>query len=296
MNDGMKRFFAYARERHTVYLRRQRGEEVWTADTILQKYRFCNVFRELDRTTIWVNENLRTIECRSGPGVDLFRALAIFRYINRIETGQRLLPILRHQPQMARKLVAEVCLELRRMVANGESILGAAYMIKTPVGKDKVTGLGEIWSALLPQSPTLVEDWCRRPNLQRATESLSQFHYVGPFMAYEIATDLRHTPILDRADDIMEWANPGPGAMRGAARVMGMDLNPGALSRGKRKDVACVLQLMQDIVEHSRDPVYWPQDWPAWEMRDAEHNLCEFDKYERARLGQGEPKQLYRRK
>jgi hypothetical protein len=30
-------------------------------------------------------------------------------------------------------------------------------------------------------------------------------------------------------------------------------------------------------------------------MRDIEHSLCEFDKYERVRLGQGKPRSLYKR-
>ncbi|GAF76676.1 unnamed protein product [marine sediment metagenome] len=38
----------------------------------------------------------------------------------------------------------------------------------------------------------------------------------------------------------------------------------------------------------------WPDDWPLWEMREVEHTLCEFDKYERVRLGEGTPKQLFR--
>jgi hypothetical protein len=29
------------------------------------------------------------------------------------------------------------------------------------------------------------------------------------------------------------------------------------------------------------------------EMRDIEHSLCEFDKYERVRLGQGKPRSKY---
>lgn len=47
-------FFAFARERHATYLRRQSGApEPWTDDPILRKFRFTNVFRELDRTTVW---------------------------------------------------------------------------------------------------------------------------------------------------------------------------------------------------------------------------------------------------
>ncbi len=31
-----------------------------------------------------------------------------------------------------------------------------------------------------------------------------------------------------------------------------------------------------------------------WEMREVEHTLCEFDKHERARLGQGRPRGVFK--
>jgi hypothetical protein len=45
-----ERFFAYARERYWIKLRRDQGLPApWTTDPILQQYRFCNVFRADDR-------------------------------------------------------------------------------------------------------------------------------------------------------------------------------------------------------------------------------------------------------
>jgi hypothetical protein len=43
---------------------------------------------------------------------------------------------------------------------------------------------------------------------------------LGPFLAYEIVTDLRFTALLENAPDIMTWANPGPGAKRGITRLL----------------------------------------------------------------------------
>jgi hypothetical protein len=54
-----------------------------------------------------------------------------------------------------------------------------------------------------------------------------------------------------------------------------------------------MMSIMQEILSFSKSDEYWPQNWPHWEMREVEHTLCEFDKYERARLGEGRPKQLY---
>lgn len=111
-------------------------------------------------------------------------------------------------------------------------------------------------------------------------------------MAYEIVTDLRHTSLLDRAPDIMTWANPGPGATRGAGRILYDDAT--YLNRARPDDVEEIMELMQGLLIMSQDPQYWPPGWPSWEMREVEHTLCEWDKYERTRLGEGKPKQLYK--
>ena len=58
--DRINDFFAYARKRHEIYLKRKAGEPPpWTDDPILQQYRFTNVFRELDKTTLWFKKYVR---------------------------------------------------------------------------------------------------------------------------------------------------------------------------------------------------------------------------------------------
>jgi len=52
---------------------------------------------------------------------------------------------------------------------------------------------------------------------------------------------------------------------------------------------------MGDLLQYSKSEELWPRDcgWPEWEMRDVEHTLCEFDKYERVRLGEGRPRGVF---
>ena len=58
MVSNTRRFFDYIDERHFIYLKRQDGKTFpWTQDKILQTYSFCNVYRELDKVTIWIRKN-----------------------------------------------------------------------------------------------------------------------------------------------------------------------------------------------------------------------------------------------
>ena len=53
-------FFYWINERHNIYLRRfeQKLKKPWTEDKILQRWKFTNVFRQLDRGTIALNNML----------------------------------------------------------------------------------------------------------------------------------------------------------------------------------------------------------------------------------------------
>jgi hypothetical protein len=220
-----------------------------------------------------------------------------------------------------------------------------AYIIKTPDGYSKLDGVlkcvewfmeqehivsGE--SSLVPHETDrlgwrqVAEDFIavrdahpdNRGTLRGMWEWLRKFPFLGDFMAYEIVTDLRHTALLDRAPDIMTWANPGPGATRGLGRIFCGDRDK--FNQHRHKDH--LIELMQQLLEESRDAGYWPQkmtgpegvswmesdhfreltawdrlnlgDWPKWEMREVEHTLCEFDKYERVRTGEGRPRGRFR--
>ena len=282
-------FFRFADERYQIYLRRKNGGRwPWTEDPILQRYRFCNVFREHDRTTEWLRRNIRE-PYRHTPGV-LF-AVVMFRWFNRVETAQRL-GVSRHFNFNAHRT---------RNLLEGESpVIGAGYIIRTPPGMSKIDGILDCLERVLGADPAryaneLIREQGERP-LQDTWRWLQQFPCMGPFMAYEVVTDLRHTNLHCHAPDIMTWANPGPGCARGVSRLL-FDGDPGKVDRNKAVDRATMMRVMRELTlaANSRK-AGWSAHYPRWEMREAEHVLCEFDKYERARRGEGAPKQRYRQR
>lgn len=296
-------FFAYARERHSVYLRRAAGEprEKWTRDPILQKYRFTNVFRELDKTTAWFRKHVRD-PMRDRPEVLL--ATVVFRLLNRIPVGEAIFCQKDLEADSAFELFVRTgkSAHLKRailaLLPRGPFVTGA-YIISSPPGLSKLDGVMQILQNFHRSS-----EWERAAGgmlsvrggpwtLQQAHAWLSAQPWLGNFHAYEVATDLRWTALLDRAPDVMSWASAGPGARRGLNRVMGRDVRDRSLSDED------MLEEMRDVLwranhGNQRGKPPWPVDWPAWEMREVEHTLCEFDKYERVRLGEGRPRGVFR--
>lgn len=339
IRDPVARFFAFARERHSVYLKKAANIPApWTLDPILQKYKFVNIFRELDRTTAWFREHVRD-PLRDRPEVLL--ATVLFRWFTRITTGEAIFCA----PRMDGTTLfdefaatgngARLARDVRKLLPSGPYVTGAYYM-SSPPGSDKLEGLcrvaGAFWKGSYPgqhygREPMNwrhVADLCLanpgQVKLQDLWEWLKSVPYQGPFHAYEVVSDLRHTALLDRAPDINAWANIGPGCARGLNRIF----RPRKPVNTKW-DADEALVWMGELLAASRAYEFWPQwsdalgryelfprrdalasdmglmqsvppgpaKWPAWEIREVEHQLCEYDKMERTRLGQGRPRSTY---
>jgi len=272
----MENFFNFLNKRHAIYLKRLRGEEYpWTEDPILQKYKFTNVFRENDTTTVWFRENIRK---SLGDSTDVALATIIFRWFNLIETGKILL-----DHELLTKWDSDLCYEV---LQDQPKWVTGAYIIKTPTGMNKLEGVCWCVDQIFNDKDNFLD------NVENATHSLKNlweillpYPYMGPFMAYEVVTDWRHTYIGEDATDIMTWANPGPGAKRGLNRIHGRPVD-----KHLKNDIN--ISEMQVLLELSQEWLH-PQV-PSLEMRDIEHTLCEFDKYERVRKGEGRPRSIYK--
>lgn len=263
----LNEFFATARERYQIRERRIEGypQENWTRDPVFQQWRFCNVFREHDRTTEWFRVNVRD----HVVGVDAVRATIIFRWFNRVEIGEIVKDLLLKNWDSG---------EARRRLRDVRPVVTGAYIIKGWDGYEKLEGV----LRCIDEANVFISNWDDEGryekwiSLETAWLDLQRMEYMGPFMAYEAVSDLRWTNVLRSATDINSWANPGPGAKRGLGWVHSGDSD---------QRPADLLGAMRALLEKSRDESLWPKEWPMWEMREVEHWLCEFDKYNRALRG-----------
>jgi hypothetical protein len=293
----------YMEERQGILRKRQQGlPRPWTEDPILRDNRFCNVYREDDRVTIWTRENIRK-PFKNHP--HLWLMLAIARYINWPPTLAELMRA--HawpsdtdwQPSLMTGV-------LEGLAEVGKKVYTGAYMIRAESDprqpwytwtKHKYIAevvIGKLWKNReeIVAKLNLFQD-----NLQSCWSILQAQKYTGwgPFMAYEWVTDLRHTRYLRAANDIFAWANAGPGAIRGLNRIHGRLL----VTQPTPEQTCCEMQeLMRELnylESSSFTELFGPPglDPPRFEMRDIEHTLCEFDKYQRIKLGQGKMRAKY---
>lgn len=299
-------FFDYAKERHLIYLKKQMGApRPWTEDPILDHYKFTNVYRQLDRVTIWYNKHVRD-QYLNDPA-RLLLATVIFRWFNRVTTGEALF-VNKYGPgnETAFELFFKNgCYDISTLkdailkhCDKGPYVTGA-YIIKTPEGYTKLDGVLAIIHRFCTASRLFINGRTysfaamashlnsHQERLQDVWSWFTEFEYLGDFTAYELVCDLRYSPLLRNAPDTMTWANPGPGAMRGLNRIHGRELK----TKANRERF---IQEMREILLMSNNGL-WPKNLgPSWEMREVEHTLCEFDKYQRVLHEEGRPRGIYK--
>lgn len=301
MND-LSRLWAWISERELIRIRKERGSAEfflgWTDDTILAKYRFCNVRREDDRVTKWISDNIRK-PFHNHPL--LWHMLLIARTINWPPTLAYLIEEM--WPNLEVYNPGFMSNALIRYQSAGHKTFTGAYMIRAESDRKqpwfnwpKVKYISEIVCGKLWEER---DQWARywmgtggivgehlEPTLELTHRRLMNHTGWGPFMAYQAVVDMRFTSLLDKAPDRTTWCAAGPGTIRGLNRLAGRELKAPLKQDRALKEILEIWARWKTEQE------------PLWEavqpdFSDVPNCLCEFDKYERVRLGQGEPRALY---
>jgi len=272
--NNIERFFYYINERHKIFIKRLLGDPFpWTTDEILQTYSFCNVFRELDTVTLWLRQNWRE-PYADHPNLPF--AMAMARQINWPATLEELGFPEHWNPERIKAI-------MQGRMDRGEKVYTGAYMLTGTLGGTKVEQtIDKILTPLYENPPPIHHN-----SLQNTWAEYLPYAGFSGFMAYEVVTDLRHTKHLENAEDVMTWANAGPGAKRGLNRIHNRELKKTIKKEQLTEEMMDLLDYSVEILE---DHV------PALEMREIEHCLCEYDKYERVRLGEGRPRAKFKYK
>jgi hypothetical protein len=274
----VRRFLWFVRQRFRIYLKRKKGlPRPWTDDSILDTYRFCNVYRELDTVTQWIGQQWRTPH---EDYRDLWFAIVVGRFLNRPTTlAQLALP-----GRWDRGHFLRVMATIKK---SGTPIFNGAYIVSTNgIKMDKVLYLADrVFGPL----------WERRKDLRpTSNDTLAEYHAtlmtqqgMGSFMAAQVVADLKYASPLKDAADWWTFAASGPGSRRGLNRIRGRAIKTAWPERVWKKTLR---RLQNDHV----NAFAVNKGMPAFHAQDIQNCLCEYDKFERARLGEGRPKQLFK--
>lgn len=281
--------FIVSRER--LRLAKEVGATKLTDDPILATYRFCNVNRMHDRTTIGLHELWKNwTGGHFGADPDLWFTVLVGRLFNQCHTMQEMNGVLDEDwEDSIRRAVRAV-----RM--NGKTPFNGAYIVSTNgVKMEKVQYL--IDRVLTPAW----ESKHLRPHPRVQTceawgEFLTSINGVGDFIANQVVSDLRYMTLDQHTTKDWEtWVLGGPGTIRGLNRFFGKPVK-GGLSQHNVQN--CLRDIRSQLLRLPASHPFTQMDLYGHfhDINNLSNCFCEWDKYMRAKLGEGRPKQLYRSK
>ena len=245
-----------------ILLRREAGlpRGLWTSDLVMKQFHFCNVFRCDDRVSA-------AVLSLSKKWQDPWRASLIGRLINRYNTILELHNL--EQPAKPEEMMSFI--ERFRLNTN-------AYRLPTPLGLNQAKGVVLMYE----QGQGLGPEILAKEDVPSALKAMgNSVKFLGKFLGYQVVLDLIELKAFGPSfrDD---WAYPGPGCSRGAARMMGIAIQGDWEIRDAISYKAEVTQeVMSQLLAASRDSLNWNPSWRPWTIHEVEGWLCEYDKWAR---------------
>lgn len=286
VSENELKFFEFIYERQSIWHKRNILKQAppWTDDAILRKYKICNCYRELDKGTIHLVENVLKSDLDPADkifNIILYRRFNVFGFFSEHYLGGPMKMNEFDKYEMIDKFDA--------LKAKGVKLFSDAYTTcQIPYNanirkSDKhVQILLSMEGLIREHAPEAIYEGAR---CGLHAEQLHKFiqtggHRIGPFLAYQIMLDISYMPECSAfafKSDLAHFVEVGPGAIGGLELA-----NPGSGSLFQRTR-ELYLNQGEAFCELARRGKQWIDVcWsghPALSLSNIEACLCEYRKF-----------------
>ena len=296
---NLKDFFFWMYERQNIWYNRfvLKKERPWTDNKLLNDYKFTNVYRELDRNTVWLIDNV--INKKLDPKNTLWKII-VFRYFNKPELFDFMKGIPDFRNYNEKKFNKKV---LQYKNKSGR-VFTDAYMINPPKAPEdrelglelfyckQITRLHNKMNKIIWKGYEEIDDPAKFNKLL-----VKELHCIANFLAYEIYCDLCYTTWFKWDEN--DFVNVGPGAK------FGLELLFPIVKKDKKYDYR--LKYLRDTSDFWFKTFKYPMKYynrnnkndyksefaKRMTLRTIEHSLCEYSKFWKMQLNVGKPRQKF---
>lgn len=306
--ENLKLFFNMIYDRQMIWKRRfiDCTPAPWTTNEIFAKYKFCNLYREHDRSSQWEIRNIIMDDSLSDK--NLIWKILVYRTFNNPETFARALDKWSNGiPNIEEYDENEFAAHIENIRAIGLNPFTNAYSISgNIVAGDSIDNA--FCHTVVPAIYRSIDAICMMLNNADVPEQVITFLMTLPgassFMAHEYYQDMTYISIYTDRDimkfDQNDFTNLGPGSSQGVRLIF-------PKLRGAEQ-LSCYTYL-QNIAEERLEEiglekgelmpyVSWNKQAHKYEvitennlsLNQIEGALCEFSKYMRILRGTGRPR------
>lgn len=265
----LKEYWCFACERQNIFYKKlNKQPEPYTNDVILQKYKFCNAYRVLDRVSQFLLREVIYSKEKYSLEDTVFRII-FFKIFNLPSTW---IEVQKHFHEVSLKTFefnaySNFLTSLKKV----KPIYNSAYIMCA----NKVYGFNYKHENHL----YLLHKMFKEDNLpkklnacktfEEAFKLIVSYHLIGNFLAYQYVTDLNYS-------DYFNWDNnsftvAGPGSKRGIQKVFGQVKNY------EEKIMETYLKQEETLNAFGLEFKYLKNH--KLEPIDIQNLFCEFDKY-----------------
>lgn len=286
----MHLFWYFIWERMNVWHKRfmLKQERPWTDDEIIDQYSFTNVYRELDKTTIWYHKYIGNKKVKSKK--DIVFATFIHRLFNNIENMEKIMHLIDVETFDEQKMF-EV---LNKERQSGKNIWCTAHMttgVRFKGSDDRLENIIYLIKLIHDQINPIYKSIKNSSSLEDLYNNVRKVNGFGPFLGYQYILDMVNSGVANY--DLDSFVVAGPGCKRGI-RLIFPDSSALSLEQS--------MQYLRENQQYYFDMYNYNFKYckalggkeRGIHVGNIENCLCEFSKYHRTWIGGRAPKNKYR--
>ena len=270
-------YWRFAAMRQEVFFNKLKNvRPPWTSDPILNTYKFCNAYRVSDRVSQYLIKNVIYDENKSQNEEEVLFRILLFKIFNKIETWEYLESKIGDYITLSNFDLEGYSNILQEAMNIGYVIYTSAYMscASKEFGYDKKHQNHLALIDKMVVKDRVINRIVKAKSLEEIFHILESYPLLGKFMAYQLATDINYSEVINFDDNSFTIA--GPGAERGINKCF-IDT--------KGKSYADVIYWMTENQENEfqRLGLNFKSLWGRpLQAIDCQNLFCETDKYCRA--------------
>ena len=213
-------YWQFAAKRQQAYNNRLNGApRPWSEDPILERYKFCNVYRAADRVSQYLIRDVIYDANNQVEAADKLFQIVAFRLFSRNETWDGLVARLGRQPLLEDLASGALETALDNIKAVHGTLYTGAFILCAADsyggGTKHRNHLGLLRDMFFESGFAPFALQAR--SLEAIVRRLEGFPLLGRFMSYQIATDLNYSDLMDFDEN--SFTQAGPGALRGIEKI-----------------------------------------------------------------------------
>lgn len=223
-NENFQYYLYWISERMNIFWNKYEGKPApWTDDPILQKYKFCNTYRCLDRVSQYLLSHV-IYNGKDYEPEDMFYRILLFKHFNKIETWEAIEKELGDVTLNVELEDIAKCLD--DMVKRGITIYGSAYIINCCFyqlpeysymkGMSKHRAHFSVFQREIFDNGHIY-DFLDAQSLEGLFWVFRKMKIYGDFTAQQYAIDMNYSPLFDFNEN--DFVITGPGSIRGIERT-----------------------------------------------------------------------------